>query len=107
MIKVVMFVHRRPGMAFEAFKDHYETVHAPMALAKFRHLRRYVRNYIAPGPAGSPAPLCDCVTELWFDDLESLQAQGQEIAGDAELEADEKTFMDRSRNSSHVVEERG
>jgi uncharacterized protein (TIGR02118 family) len=104
MIKVVMFVHRRPGMEFEEFRRHYEEVHVPLALSKFRFLKRYVRNYIPP--AAAAAPLCDCVTELWFDDLESLQAQARETAGDAELRADEEAFMDRERMTSHVVDER-
>jgi len=104
MIKVVMFVHRRPGMDFEAFRNHYEGVHAPLATSKFRHLRRYVRNYLTPGDPNEPP--CDCVTELWFDDLESLKLQSQEMAGDKELEADENLFMDRARMNSFVVDER-
>ncbi len=106
MVKVVMMVWRLPTLTFDEFRTHYETIHVPMALAKFTYLRRYVRNYL---PADDPQsePPCDCITELWFDDLESLRAQAAASRGDVELEADELTFMDRARTRNFVVDERG
>ncbi|MCK9541403.1 MAG: EthD domain-containing protein [Novosphingobium sp.] len=104
MIKVVMLVHRRPGMTFEAFRAHYEDVHVPLALSRFGLLRRYVRNY-CDGADGNEPP-ADCITELWFDDLDALRRQGAETAGDAEIAADEVLFMDRERTRHFVVDER-
>jgi len=105
MIKVVMMVARLPAISFEQFRDHYEARHVPLALARFGYLRRYVRNYLPPVD-GQPAPPCDCITELWFDDMEALRAQSAATRGDAELEADEKLFMDKERTRSFVVDER-
>lgn len=105
MIKLVMLVSRRDGISFEAFRDHYEKVHAPLAQSKFSRLRRYVRNYVAPD-ANQPDPPFDCMTELWFDDMAALQAQSAETRGDPELEADEALFMDKKRTCTFTVDER-
>ena len=105
MIKVVMMVSRRGDLGFEAFRDHYERTHVPLARAKFRYLRRYVRNYLPP-VEGREAPPCDCITELWFDDMDALRAQFAETRGDPEIEADEQAFMDKTRTRSFVVDER-
>jgi uncharacterized protein (TIGR02118 family) len=98
-----MFVHRRPDLEFEAFRKHYEEVHAPLARSKFRFMRKYVRNFLSPS-AENPPP-CDCITELWFDDMETFAQQAKETGSDPEIEADEKLFMDRSRMTHYMVEE--
>ena len=95
----------RPDLNFEAFRTHYESTHVPLALAKFGRLRRDVRNYL-PTVEGKPAPPCDCITELWFDDMAALAAQAAETRGDADLETDEARFNDRVRTQTFVVDER-
>lgn len=53
-----------------------------------------------------PPPPCDCITELWFDDMEALRAQSAETRGDTEIEADEAKFMDKARTLTFIVDER-
>ena len=104
MIKLMMLVPRRSDMDFEAFRDHYEKRHAPLAEKKLGYLKRYVRNYLPP-IEGQPTPPCDCITELWFEDMEALRLQGEVSKDDLELRADEDRFMDRSRVRTFIVEE--
>jgi hypothetical protein len=73
--KVLLFMKRRPGMSVEAFRDYYETRHAPLcqSLAAGRGMKRYLRRYIDPQPhpeTGAFEPSFDVITELWFDDEE-------------------------------------
>jgi len=97
MIKIILFVKRKPGMSREAFRDHYERVHAPLAQAKLgAWLVGYSRNYLVAVPGRSEPP-CDCVTELCYRDRTTLEAsvawarseEGQVLA------RDEENFMDR------------
>lgn len=103
MIKVMMFIHRRPDLTFDEFRAHYEGTHVPLALSRLGYLRRYIRNYFPPREGVSQP--CDCVTELWFDDVESLQKQSARMANDPALSDDELKFMDRPRLHSSIVEE--
>jgi uncharacterized protein (TIGR02118 family) len=103
MIKVMMFVRRRPDLTFEQFRQHYEGIHVPLAEQKLTYLRGYVRNYLEPRE-GVEHPF-DCVTELWFDDVAALQKQTAAMANDSTLSEDEPKFMDRPRIYSTMVEE--
>lgn len=67
MPKLMLFVRSKPGTTHEAFREHYETVHTPLALTNMTGLDRYVRNYTVPFP-GQPEPAYDCVSEMWFAD---------------------------------------
>ncbi|MCS3835694.1 uncharacterized protein (TIGR02118 family) [Pseudomonas sp. JAI111] len=104
MIKVVMFIHRHPDLSFDQFRQHYEEIHVPLALSKLTYLRNYVRNYLPLREETSGRP-CDCITELWFDDMESLQKQSAKMVGDTELSADEALFTDQERTYTSIVEE--
>ena len=106
MLKLMLLVRRKSGMTAEAFREHYETVHAPLALANMTGLKRYVRNYTVPVP-GQPEPAHDCVTEMWFADQASLTATMAWMHSDAGkvLSADEELFMDRSSMTAFRVEE--
>jgi uncharacterized protein (TIGR02118 family) len=106
MPKLMLFVRRKPGMTREAFREHYETVHAPLALANMTGLDRYVRNYTV-GFAGQPEPAYDCVTEMWFSDPVAFSETMAWMRSPAsqELHDDEELFIDRSSMTAFFVEE--
>jgi uncharacterized protein (TIGR02118 family) len=97
MNQIVLFIKRKPGMSFEAFREHYESVHVPIAERGMGPwLTGYRRSYLVPVP-GRPEPLYDCVTELSFRDrqaMEAAMAWGGSEAGQV-LSHDEENFMDR------------
>ena len=70
--KILLLMKRRPGMSVEAFRDYYETRHAPQALQHGTSMSRYVRRFLDPQPhaeSGTCDELpYDVITELWFDD---------------------------------------
>ncbi|SCW69729.1 conserved hypothetical protein [Sphingobium faniae] len=106
MLKLVMFVKRRPDLSHEAFREHYENVHAPLASANMPQIIKYVRNYLAPLP-NQPEPPCDCVTEMWYEDEAGLKETMAWMRSDAsrELHEDEDRFMDRSAMRAFIATE--
>jgi uncharacterized protein (TIGR02118 family) len=105
MIKVMLFLKRKPGLTHEEFRNYYESTHAPLAL---RHtpLEKYARNFFSTGLDGSEPPY-DCVTEFWFKDEKTwndTRAWAQTPEGKV-LAIDEANFMDRSSMRVFVVEE--
>lgn len=97
MNKLILLVRRKAGLTHEAFCEHYETKHAPLAWSMLQpHLQRYTRNYLSP-LQGQPEPPYDCVTEFWYADragLEAAIAWARSEPGQI-LARDEKNFMDR------------
>ena len=110
MIKSMALIKRKPGLSREEFIQHYEEVHAPLALKHFPTFKRYVRNHIIALP-GTEEPDFDCITEIWFEDKEGAMAV-TEALGDYKTEigriflADEEKFMDRGSLVSFLVDER-
>ncbi len=107
MVKVMFLVKSKPGVSREEFCRHYEEVHVPLALKCFPTFKRYVRNYVVTLP-DAEEPGFDCITEIWFDNMEACQETvdlwGSE-AGQA-IREDEETFMDRDKTVSFLVEEK-
>jgi uncharacterized protein (TIGR02118 family) len=106
MIKLVMMVRRKSDLTVEQFRDHYERVHAPLALSILTPLRAYARSY-PEKPLSGAAPDFDAITELWFEDEEALRATmaiAGSRAGNA-LREDEETFMDRAATTAMIVKE--
>jgi uncharacterized protein (TIGR02118 family) len=106
MPKLMVFVKRKPGTTPEAFRAHYESSHAPLALANMTGLVRYVRNYPQAMP-GQPSPQYDCVTEMWFADQASLAQTMAWMRSDAGkvLAEDEDLFMDKASMTAFLVDE--
>ncbi len=110
MIKSMTLIKRKPGLSREEFIKHYEEVHAPLALKHFPTFKRYVRNYVITLP-GAEEPEFDCITEIWFGDIEGAMAV-TEALGDYKTEIgrvfldDEEKFMDRGSRVSFLVDER-
>jgi hypothetical protein len=111
--KILLFMKRRPGMSVEAFRDYYETRHAPLGVKHARGMKRYIRRYLDPqphpetGPGGEMA--FDVITELWYDDEAvwrgTLDYLTTSIMPDV-IVADELNLFDRSSFKIATVVER-
>lgn len=106
MIKAMSLLKRKPGLTQEEFSGHYEEVHVPLALKHFP-FKRYVRNYVIK-PPDADEPEFDCITEVWFENMEDCQAAAEFSVSEAYrvIAEDEERFMDRSRIVAFLVEEK-
>ncbi|BBC38771.1 hypothetical protein SGFS_100650 [Streptomyces graminofaciens] len=112
MIKLVAAVRRRPGMTHAEFAEYIEKVHGGIALADKLTVRKYVQNHVLDGAYGALGDVGyqvklprDSVTELYFDDLESM---GQTFAAPYSREVvgpDAVNFSDQPAALSLLVEE--
>jgi uncharacterized protein (TIGR02118 family) len=66
MIKFVALIKRKEGLTRQEFRDHYENVHAPLAMECYG-FSHYVRNYVVT-VEGAPDSGFDVVTEFAFAD---------------------------------------
>lgn len=101
-VKLVFMFHRRPGMGFDEFSRYWRDQHAPIGAA-LPGVRKYVQNHVGATLDGSPPP-CDGFSELWFDDMESLQRALASSQAQAAL-VDSANFIDVQRIQTFVVEE--
>jgi uncharacterized protein (TIGR02118 family) len=121
MIKLVFCCRRQPEMTREAFQKRWLEVHGPL-VRKLREqipsMRRYVQSHSLPdevseavrGPRGALEAF-DGITEVWFDDLESLGGGAADDGGEAARAAamrlleDEAEFLDLARCHVFLTEE--
>ena len=104
-MKTLALIARKPGLPRGAFRAHYETTHAPLALPLMSGLVRYVRHHVREELHGAAG--FDVVTSFVYRDAAALQAVIAKLAspaGDAVLR-DELTFMDKPRNRFFAVRE--
>jgi hypothetical protein len=106
-MKTLAMIVRRKDHTREAFRAHYEDIHAPLAMETVMEgTIYYVRHHIADEVHG--CPFFDVVTAFEYRD-NAAAAKLMERLGGPEGEriiADEHTFMDRDRNTFFAVEER-
>lgn len=107
MIKQVELVKRKQGLSREEFSQHYEDVFAPLMLRTSPSIKRYVRNYIISPLAGGE-PVFDCVTELWFEDMDGFKANTKAYTSEAGkiVRDDLEKFVDTSNIVAFLVEEK-
>jgi EthD domain len=110
--KILLFMKRRPGMTFEAFRDYYENHHVPLCLKYTSGVSRYVRRFLTPQPnpeTGATQELqFDVVTELWFEDEAVFRGTVQYLATSImpdEIVEDEKRLFDRALTRMATVVE--
>ena len=72
MLKVIYTAARKPGLGLEEFQQHWFDVHGELG-SRVPGLRRYVQNHALPEAYAVRALTHDGFSEMWFDDLESLQ----------------------------------
>jgi hypothetical protein len=101
--KVLLFAKRKPGMSVAAFREYYETRHAPLAAKYSTNLRRYFRRFIdtLPHPETGPNEEMDfdVITELWCKDEESFNKLVGYITTSImpdDIIEDEKNLFDRA-----------
>jgi hypothetical protein len=87
-VKTIVMSRRRPVLTRDAFREYYETRHAPLAIQHVR-FTKYVRNHlIAPSNAEF-----DVVSEFWIADPAEIRAlTGSSPAADL-LRADADKFV--------------
>jgi hypothetical protein len=110
--KILMFMKRRPGMTFEAFRDYYENHHVPLCLKYTSGVSRYLRRFLTPQPnpeTGATQELqFDVITELWFEDEATFRGTVQYLATSImpdEIVEDEKRLFDRALTRMATVVE--
>ena len=94
-ICVMLFLKRRKNMSREAFDRHCAGAHADLILKQGRVcpvLRRYVqdRGLVEPPPGYE----FDCVSELWFDNIEDAARFMNEPGYRSGVQTDLATFCD-------------
>ena len=106
MIRTLALIKRRPDVDRAAFRNHYETRHAPLALPLMTGLLRYVRYHLEEDLVGAIG--FDVLTGFWYRDAESVSAMTETLAGERgkPLLADELEFMDKPGNTFFSVSER-
>ena len=109
VIKVSVFLIRRPDLSHEQFSTYWREKHAPLALslAPFKtHVRRYIQQRRAEGvPDQLPLAPYDGIAEVWFDNLsDALKLIGNELFHSV-VAKDEENFLDKSRTAIFISEE--
>jgi uncharacterized protein (TIGR02118 family) len=107
MHKVLLFMKRREGLSFNAFRAYYEIRHVPLCMTYMGDAKRYVRRYIERRK-GEPEPEFDVITELWFEDRKLVDGLLKTLRNDAmpaDVIADEEKLFDRSKTRAFVVAE--
>jgi len=104
MIRTLAFLQRRPDITRRAFRDHYETQHAPLASKQLVGLEFYVRNHILQdrgfGSGGASALPFDVVTEFQYNSGRNLAAIAEMLQseGGRPILEDELKFMHKPGN---------
>lgn len=108
MFKSVALIKRKPGITQETFIQHYEEVHAPLAIRFFEGcFKHYVRNYVTAALGNDP-PAFDVISEFWVEDDDALARIAELNSSPAAqvLRDDEAKFMDASQTVTYIVDER-
>ena len=96
MIRVLACLVRRPDLTREAFRQHYEERHAPLARSILPPFTHYLRNHVVEGDV----PF-DVMTEFGYASGDAIAELNRVLASDAgdPIRADEERFMDRPKNT--------
>src|SRR5688572_33355674 len=106
-MKTLALIARRRDIDRAEFRDHYEDIHAPLAVRTLLEgTKRYVRHHLRDELFGRPA--FDVVTGFWYRDAAAaveIMRRTETPAGDP-IRRDELTFMDKPANTFFAVTER-
>ena len=70
MFNNLALIVRRPDIDRREFRDHYEDIHAPLALPYMKGLRAYQRNHIQVALDGVEPPF-DVLSQFAYESVES------------------------------------
>src|SRR5262245_15284682 len=106
-MKTLALIVRRPDLTRGEFRDHYEDVHAPLAVRTLLEgTTRYVRHHLREEVFGLPA--FDVVSGFWYRDAAAaaeIMRRTEAPVGEA-IRRDELTFMDKPANTFFAVADR-
>ncbi len=102
MIKMIALLKRKDSLTHAQFVKHWREVHGPLAHA-VPQIRRYVQSHIASTASRPDIPDLpvdvDGIAELWFDDMQALNAAAASdamqrlLADGATIIGEIKTFL--------------
>ena len=92
MVKQIFFAKKRPDLTFEQYKKYYLEKHVPLVKKAFPEIRRYVVNFALQ--RGKETPY-DAVTEICWDDVETIIKTAKSGTFNEAIVADEKNFSAR------------
>jgi hypothetical protein len=121
MVKLLIFMKRKPGLSRQQFIDYYENNHIVLIARHFGEFQTdYRRSYaedaapfgltgVADSPESGKAGVdFDVLTEIWLKDratMDAMFARNAQPDIAAEVAADEENFVDRASVRFHIVEE--
>lgn len=76
MVKLILFLKRKPGLSVEHFQQEWKTSHAEIA-RRIPGLRGYVQSHVLPAGYRKGEPAIDGIAELWFDDADAFREAGR------------------------------
>jgi uncharacterized protein (TIGR02118 family) len=103
MIKLVYCITKKSTLTDEEFFHYWKNVHGPIG-ARIPGLRKLVQSHRLTITGDQRLPDYDGMAELWFDNLESLQATRNSPEWKASTE-DEANFIDSTKVASFISEE--
>jgi hypothetical protein len=105
-MKTIALIARRRDIDRAEFRDHYEEIHAPLAVRTLLEgTTRYVRHHLREELFGRPT--FDVVTGFWYRDAAAaalIMRRTETPVGEA-IRRDELTFMDKPANTFFAVTE--
>lgn len=112
MIKFIALMKRKAGMTFEAFKQQYESGHAPFAAPHMPRATHYERRFLTPLPSpfagDGDSNSFDVLTEVWYEDRTAMEADFAGLADpqvSAAFVADEAKLFDSTRHRLFIVDQ--
>jgi uncharacterized protein (TIGR02118 family) len=109
MIKLSIFLTRRPDISHQEFISYWTNKHARLvlSLAEFTSVvRRYTQLHPLDTPEGLPNAPYDGIAELWLDDRDSLERAFRHEVYATVVAADEERFLDRAKTVMLITEEK-
>jgi uncharacterized protein (TIGR02118 family) len=101
MIKVNVFLTRRPDLTLAEFTDYWSNHHTALLAtmpATKKYTRRYVQLHRAEETiAGLPTAPYDGIAEVWVDDMEAAASMFTNDFYKTVIAEDEANFIDRSK----------
>ena len=97
MVKVFALIPQRPDVSREEFHSHWLHPHGTMACG-IDTLHGYVQCHrIRPGVPGLPEADYEGIAEVWFVDVETAAAMGENPVYAGQVQPDEQNFIDLER----------
>ncbi len=99
MIKFTILLQRKSTLTHEQFVDHHTNAHGALFMSVKivqETVRRYTQQHTMMDIElpGMPPPKYDGITELWFDDVDSLAKCFSDAEYMAKIRPDEESFLD-------------